>query len=84
MYCEAETVSTENRITYSWPKTLGGETAMITCPLNNSNVSMVMRNCSDEGLWYSFNDDGCDIDSQQLDGSGINGSSTNVRVHIII
>ena len=63
-YCDAETTSTENGITYSWPRTLGGETVSVTCP-TRYNVS-VMRDCSSEGLWQTVADDGCDSVKEQL------------------
>ena len=74
-YCDAETVSTVSGITYSWPRTLGGETASVTCPVN-SNV-LVIRNCSNEGSWQTFTEEGCESVNEQLDR--LNSSFTNVR-----
>ena len=74
-YCDAETVSIEFGIAYSWPRTLGGETASVTCPVD-SNV-IVMRNCSMEGLWQTFPEDGCETVNEQLDR--LDSSFTNVR-----
>ena len=74
-YCDAESGSIKNGISYSWPRTLGGETASVTCPVNSS--VLVMRNCSSEGLWQTFTDDGCETVNEQLDG--LSSSFTNVR-----
>ena len=74
--CDAETTSAENGIVYSWPVTLAGEIATLTCP-TRSNI-LVMRNCSSEGLWKNVIDDGCDTVNEQL--LGLNRSFANVRL----
>ena len=76
--CDAETTSTENEIMYSWPRTLGGETASLMCP-TRSNV-LVMRNCSSDGLWQTVADDGCDTVNEQL--NELNESFVNVRTYL--
>ena len=62
--CDAETTSTENGMSYSWPATLAGETVIFSCP-TRPNV-LVMRNCSSEGLWQNVTDDGCESVIEQL------------------
>ena len=74
-----ETILSGSGISYSWPTTLGGDTAILTCPLD-SNV-IVIRNCSDEGSWLSIVDDGCTV-NEQLDR--IDNSFTNVKKHVQI
>ena len=74
-YCDAETTSSENGITYSWPRTLEGETATLTCQAS-SNI-LIMRNCSSEGLWQMVVDEGCNSVSERLDE--LNQSFANVR-----
>ena len=63
-------------ITYSWPRTLAGESATLICP-TRSNV-LVMRNCNSEGVWQTVSDDGCDSVSEQLDM--LNPSFANVSI----
>ena len=75
-YCEAENTSATSGITYSWPRTLAGESVALICP-TESNV-LVTRNCSMEGLWQTMADDECDSVSEQLDM--LNPSFTNVSI----
>ena len=79
-YCEAENTSeltdSEGGITYSWPRTLEGETVTLICP-TRSNI-LVMRNCSSEGSWQPVSDNGCDSVSEQL--NMLKPSFANVRI----
>ena len=75
--CPAENVLTESGISYFWPITFGGQTAILTCPLN-SNV-LVTRNCNSEGSWQTITDNGCTINEQL---GRINNSFANVRVAV--
>ena len=71
-------------LTFSWPKTLGGKTATFTCPENGSH-NLVMRNCTSNGLWQPFPENGCSMNTDgQLDGQldGQNTSFTKVTLHI--
>ena len=72
--CDAETISTENGMIYSWPTTLARETATLTCQ-TRSDI-LVMRNCSSEGVWQNVTNDGCDTVNEQL--LGLNRSFANV------
>ena len=78
--CDAETTSSENGITYSWPRTFGGETASLMCPTRS--IVLVMRNCSSDGLWQMVADDGCDTVNEQL--NQLNESFANVRLCLIM
>ena len=79
-YCLAEIISTENGNMYDWPRTPAGGTATLTCPFNASEL--VLRNCSDEGFWQSYSEDGCNTVKDALDE--LNSSFANVRLLYII
>ena len=56
-FCDEETVLSKSGTTYVWSETLGGQSAMFTCPFGEQVP--VTRNCSVGGVWSQFNETIC-------------------------
>ena len=74
--CCAETVPTEHGVTYVWPDTSAGRTAVFSCP--RSPQFNVTRECNSTGEWQAFDETGCGVVSEDL--NGLENIFSNVRM----
>ena len=63
--CKAESVTlTGEAAVYSWPETVAGENATITC---FNSEELIFRFCANNGEWRAFDDDVCGMLDDRLE-----------------